>query len=466
MARATILLVDDEQNMLNTVQSILKDEGYHIITASSGRSALDKLESQTVQIILSDARMPGEMDGFKLLDVTRQRYPHIPFVMLTAYATPKLAVRAIKAGATNYLAKPFEPEELIHIIDSILRGEMLADENRQLMELLGHRFQADDIIGESPQMKQVRELIRLTARTDASVLILGESGTGKEMVASALHVHSARAANPYISLNCAAIPENLLESELFGHEKGAFTGAIRQRIGRFEEANTGTIFLDEIGEMSPMLQSKLLRVLEERRFQRVGGNDNVVVDVRVIAATNQSVREALASGRLRQDLYHRLNVVEISLPPLRERSGDVVLLAQHFLRQFNEAMGKHIVGFSADTMKLLASYHWPGNVRELRNAIERAAIMETSDQIRPASLPHTVGEPAPAAVDEPEHLSLEEALAQFERKFIERVLRRHLGRINETASALGITRHALRYRMQKLGMDVDALIKQNLNSPG
>jgi DNA-binding NtrC family response regulator len=462
MARATILIVDDEQNMLATVQSILRDEGYNIVTARSGREGLDKLETHSVQLILSDARMPGEMDGFKLLEAVREKHAELPFVMVTAYATPKLAVKAIKAGANDYLPKPFEPEELIHTVASILRGEMLADENRQLMDLVGHRYQVNDIIGESDPIKRIRELIRVTAPTDASVLILGESGTGKEMVASSLHAHSARSRKPFVSMNCAAIPENLLESELFGHEKGAFTGAVKQRIGRFEEANTGTIFLDEIGEMSPQLQTKLLRVLEERRFQRVGGNENVTTDVRIIAATNQSVREAIAAGRLRSDLYHRLNVVEILMPPLRDRSGDILVIARHFLRQFSESMGKHIIGFSNDAEKLMASYHWPGNVRELRNAVERAVIMEAGKHIGASSLPQSIGESPPPAPreekDEPERL--EEAMAQYERRFIERALRRHVGRINETAAELGITRHALRYRMQKLGMDIDEVFKQ------
>jgi DNA-binding NtrC family response regulator len=462
MARATILIVDDEQNMLATVQSILKDEGYNIVTARSGREALDKLEAQTVQLILSDARMPGELDGFKLLEAVRGKHASLPFVMVTAYATPRLAVKAIKAGATDYLAKPFEPEELLHTVAAILRGEMLADENRQLMDMVGHRYQVTDIIGETARIKQIRDLIRVTAPTDASVLILGESGTGKEMVASSLHAHSARAPKPFVSLNCAAIPENLLESELFGHEKGAFTGAVKQRIGRFEEADTGTIFLDEIGEMSPQLQTKLLRVLEERRFQRVGGNENVSVDVRVIAATNQNVREAIASGRLRSDLYHRLNVVEIFLPALRDRHDDIPVLAQHFLRQFSETMGRHIVGFTDDAAKLMVSYHWPGNIRELRNAVERAVIMETTRHIQPGSLPQAIGDAPPPAPREPsdEPLGLEDAMSQYERRFIERALRRHVGRINETAAELGITRHALRYRMQKLGMDVDEVFKQ------
>ena len=456
MARATVMVVDDERNMLSTVESILKTDGYDAVLARSGEEALVKLAAQPVQMILTDARMTG-LDGFKLMAQARQLYPHVPVVMMTAYATPKLAVQAIKGGAADYLAKPFDPEELLHVVRTVLRGEWLQEENRQLKGLLGGRYRLDDLIGESPRMTEVRELIRVTAPTEATVLLVGESGTGKEMAASAVHVHSNRADKPFVGINCAAIPENLLESELFGHERGAFTGAVKQRIGRFEEAHGGTLFLDEIGDMSPQLQSKLLRVLEERQFQRLGGNGQIHVDVRVVAATNQNLKEALASGQFRQDLYHRLNVVQIQFPPLRDRAGDVELLANHYLRQFNELLGKRIVGFSEGALKLMRSFTWPGNVRELRNAIERAVIVETTDHIRPQSLPATVGE---VVTSEAIPSNLEDAVAQFERELIEKALRQNRGRINETGAALGITRHALRYRMQKLGMDVDEVFEK------
>ena len=459
MAQTTVLVVDDERNMLATVESILRAAGHVPLLAHSGKEALEQLAARPVHVIVSDARMP-EMDGFKLLAEVRQRYPQIPFIMITAYATPKLAVQAIKNGAMDYLAKPFDPEELLHLIDNALRSELLQEENRRLKRLLetGPRYRVDDLLGNSPRLMEIRELIRVTAPTDATVLLLGESGTGKELAASALHVHSRRADKPFISINCAAVPENLLESELFGHEKGAFTGAIKQRIGRFEEANNGTLFLDEIGEMSGALQAKLLRVLEEKRFERVGGNEHLSVDVRVIAATNTDIAAALTAGRLRQDLYHRLNVVQIAFPPLRERCEDIPLLAAHFLQQFNEAMGKHITGFTDAADALMQTYHWPGNIRELRNAIERAIIVETTERIRPQSLPSALAE-RPTELDDEASLGngLEEMLVNFEKRQIERALQRYRGRINDTASALGISRHALRYRMQKLGMDVDKL---------
>jgi len=458
MVHTTVLVVDDERNMLATVESILKAEGYAPLLARSGKEALKHMAATPVHVIVSDARMP-EMDGFKLLEEVRQRYPQIPFIMVTAYATPKLAVQAIKNGATDYLAKPFDPEELLHVIGNAVRGGLLQEENRRLKRLLGTgpRYQLDDLLGCSPRMVEIREMIRVTAPTDATVLLLGESGTGKEMAASALHVNSRRADKPFIGINCAAVPENLLESELFGHEKGAFTGAVKQRIGRFEEADHGTLFLDEIGEMSGALQAKLLRVLEEKRFERVGGNERVNVDVRVIAATNTDVAAALAAGRLRQDLYHRLNVVQIAFPPLRDRREDIPLLAAHLLQQFNEAMGKHMTGFTKATETLMQTYHWPGNIRELRNAIERAIIVETTDQICPQSLPSALAERSTEIGETPQGRNLEEILVNFERQQIERTLQRCLGRLNDTADALGISRHALRYRMQKLGMDVDKL---------
>ncbi len=459
MPQATVMIVDDEANMLRTVESILRAEGFQVVAAASGRAALEKLATQPVQVILTDARMPA-VDGFELLAETRQRYPHIPVVMMTAYATPKLAVQAIKGGAADYIAKPFDPEELIHVVRTVLRDELLEDENRHLRGLLGRRYRLQDLLGDSPVMREVRDLIQVTAPTEATVLLVGESGTGKEMAASALHLGSPRAEQPFIGINCAAIPENLLESELFGHERGAFTGAVRQRIGRFEEADGGTLFLDEIGDMGPQLQSKLLRVLEEKQFQRVGGNERIQVNVRVLAATNQNLKEALATGRFRQDLYHRLNVVQIRFPPLREREGDIELLANHFLHQFSEAMGKRITGFTDAARRLMLAYHWPGNVRELRNAVERAVIVETSDQIRAQSLPTSVGESPPATGGAELPANLEEAVADYERGLIERALRLHRGKINETAAALGITRHALRYRMQKLGMDVDAVFEK------
>ncbi len=459
MARTTVMVVDDERNMLRTVGALLKSAGFDSILVDNGAEALEKLARKPAGLVVTDARM-APMTGFELLERVAQRHPQVPVIMMTAYATPKLAVEAIKAGAVDYIAKPFEPEEFLHVVRGAVQGDLLRQENRALKGVLGRYYRVEDLVGDSQVMQDVRELIHKAAPTDASILLLGESGTGKEMAASAVHALSERRDQAFIGINCAAIPENLLESELFGHERGAFTGAVRQRVGRFEEADRGTLFLDEIGDMGSHLQSKLLRVLEDGRFQRVGGNEDIAVDVRLVAATNQDIESALASGRMREDLYHRLNVVQINFPPLRERGNDLVQLAEHFLGTLNQKLRKSIEGFDEETLQRLQSYHWPGNVRELRNAIERAVIVETTDWIRPDSLPAAVDRPSVDAVRGAQALptDLAEAVASFERDLIQRAIRQCHGRIKATAETLGISRHALRYRMQKLGMNLEELL--------
>src|SRR6185295_13642014 len=325
--------------------------------------------------------------GYDLLTKVKARWPDLPILMITAYATPKLAVGAIKAGAMDYLAKPFAPEELLHAVARCAERFRLLQENAALRARAGEVYKLEQIIGESQRMVELRQLVQTVAPTNATALILGESGTGKELIAGALHSLSQRRKANYIRLNCAAIPENLLESELFGHEKGAFTGAVKQKPGRVEEADGGTVFLDEIGDMSRPLQAKLLRFLEDGSFTRVGGNQELKVNVRLIAATNRDIVEAIRQNQFREDLFHRLNVVQFRPPPLRERGQDVVLLAGHFLRQFNAAMNKQVRRISASAQQKLLSHHWPGNVRELRNVIERAVILETGPEILPANLP-------------------------------------------------------------------------------
>jgi two-component system response regulator AtoC len=375
--------------------------------------------------------------------------------MITAYATPKLAVEAIKAGAIDYLAKPFAPEELLHAVSRCAEFHRLKRDNAALRASVVEPYQIDQIIGESPRMNDLRQLIRSVAPTDATVLILGESGTGKELIAGALHSLSQRRQNNYIRINCAAIPETLLESELFGHEKGSFTGAVKQKLGRVEEAHQGTIFLDEIGDMSRPLQAKLLRFLEDGSFTRVGGNDELHVDVRLIAATNRDIIEAISQNNFREDLFHRLNVVQFRPPPLRERGNDILLLVDDFLRHFNATMNKHVRGVSAPARQKLLSYHWPGNVRELRNAIERAVILETSPEIQPASLPDfqlegrlRKSEGMSISANE----SLDVLMADFERQVINGALEQNRYNISKTAEQLKISRHALRYRMQRLNI--------------
>ncbi len=377
-----VLVVDDEKNMRRSLQTVLGDEGYIARTVESAEAGLELLGREEFFMVITDARLGG-MSGYDFLAKVRQQWPELPVLMLTAYATPKLAVEAIKAGAIDYLAKPFPPEELLHAVSRCAERHQLLRENASLRLRTGEIFSLDQMVGESPKMRELRKLIQTVAPTDTRALILGESGTGKELVAGALHSLSRRHAAHYIRINCAAIPETLLESELFGHEKGAFTGALRQKPGRVEEADGGTIFLDEIADMSKPLQAKLLRFLEDGTFVRVGGTQELRVNVRLIAATNRDIAQAIAAEQFREDLFHRLNVVQFRLPPLRERGEDILLLAEHFLKMFRVVMNKNIQGISTAARQKLLSHHWPGNVRELRNVIERALILETTSEIRP-----------------------------------------------------------------------------------
>ena len=453
-----ILVVDDERNMRLSLKSILHGEGYDVQMVESAEEAIAALEKFEFLMVITDARL-GKMSGYEFLAQACKRWPNVPFLMNTAYATPKLAVEAIKAGAIEYLAKPFAPEELLHAVSRCAERHRLLRENAVLRAHATEAYQLEQIIGESPKMVQLRKDIQTVAPTNATVLILGESGTGKELIAGALHSLSRRSHRNYIRINCAAISENLLESELFGHEKGAFTGAIRQKLGRVEEADGGTIFLDEIGDMSRSLQAKLLRFLEDGSFTRVGGNEELKVDVRLIAATNRDIIEAIRQDNFREDLYHRLNVVPFHPPPLRERGSDIVLLAENFLRHYNGFMNKRIHAISQPARQKLLGHHWPGNVRELRNVIERAVILESSEEIQPACLPdfHLEGrlrksEISPVTGDH----SLDELMADFERQLINDTLDQNRYNISKTSEQLKISRHALRYRMQRLNINLDA----------
>jgi DNA-binding NtrC family response regulator len=452
-----VLVVDDERNMRVSLQSVLVSEGYRVEAVESAEDALKQLEREDYFMVITDARLGG-MSGYDFIRQAHQRWPQVPLLMITAYATPKLAVEAINAGALDYLAKPFAPEELLHAVARCAERHRLVQENAVLRAKASETFTLEQIIGESPRMMELRQLIQTVAPTNATVLILGESGTGKELVAGALHSLSSRKRNHYVRINCAAIPENLLESELFGHEKGAFTGALRQKAGRVEEADGGTIFLDEIGDMSRPLQAKLLRFLEDGSFTRVGGNEELRVSVRLIAATNRDIIEAIQQNHFREDLYHRLNVVQFRPPPLRERNNDVLLLADHFLRHFTQSMRKQIPGFTASARQKLMSHHWPGNVRELRNVIERAVILENTQQIQTSSLPDFQletrlrrGESAVVAPGQ----SLDEIMENYEREVILNALDQNRYNLTRTSEQLRITRHALRYRMQRLNINTD-----------
>ncbi len=449
-----VLLVDDEKNMRLSLQSVLGAEGYAVKTVESAEEGLRVLEREKFFMIITDAHLGG-MSGYELLGRLKKGWPDTPVLMITAYATPKLAVEAIQSGAIDYLAKPFEPEELLHAVARCAERYRLLQENAQLRRRAGETYDVSQIIGDSPKMVELRTLIQTVAQSNATVLILGESGTGKELIAGALHTQSQRRTAPYIRINCAAIPETLLESELFGHEKGAFTGALKQKLGRVEEADGGTIFLDEIGDMSRPLQAKLLRFLEDGTFTRVGGNEELKVNVRLIAATNRDIIEAIGQNQFREDLFHRLNVVQFCPPPLRERGADVVVLADHFLRHFSVAMNKPIKSLSPGARQKLLTHHWPGNVRELRNVIERAVILETTDEIQTRSLPDfhletrlRKGETPVASGDQP----IDEIISQFERELIVNTLDQNRYNLTRTAEQLKISRHALRYRMQRLNL--------------
>src|SRR5438270_6589318 len=360
-----LLVVDDEKNMRLSLEAVMADEGYEVRAVDSAEQALRLLEQEDFFMIITDARLNG-MSGYECLGQLNQKWRRLPVLMITAFATPKLAVGAIKAGAIDYLAKPFAPEELLHAVARCAERHRLILENQELRARAGEPYRLDQIIGESVKIRELRQLIQTVAPTNATVLILGESGTGKELIAGALHTLSQRNTGNYVRINCAAIPELLLESELFGHEKGAFTGALRQKTGRVEEADGGTIFLDEIGDMSRPLQAKLLRFLEDGTFTRVGGNLELQVDVRLIAATNRDIIDAIRHNQFREDLFHRLNVVQLCPPPLRERREDILVLAEHFLRMFSLALTKPIKKISPEAQPRLMSNNWPGNVRELR----------------------------------------------------------------------------------------------------
>jgi DNA-binding NtrC family response regulator len=406
-------------------------------------------------MVITDARLGG-MSGYEFLAKIHNQWPDLPVLMLTAYATPKLAVEAIKAGAIDYVSKPFAPEELLHAVTRCAERYRLLRENAALRSRANETFSLDQIVGESQKIRELRKLIQTVAPTDARVLILGASGTGKELVAGALHGLSQRHEANYIRINCAAIPDTLLESELFGHEKGAFTGALKQKPGRVEEADGGTIFLDEIADMSKPLQAKLLRFLEDGTFTRVGGTHELRVNVRLIAATNRDIVQAIAESQFREDLFHRLNVVQFRLPLLRDRGEDILLLAGHFLKMFRAAMNKNVNTITPAARQKLLSHTWPGNVRELRNVIERALILETTHEIQASSLPDFQVETrlqkttsTQAAPNE----SLDDALARLERELITHVLEQNDFNPTRTAERLKLSRHSLRYRMQRLNMD-------------
>ena len=456
MGSEKILVIDDSPEIVNLFSDYLQTEGYEVDTAGDGAIGISLVERNSYDLIVTDLKMPGT-DGMEVLKYIREHSPDTLCIILTGYGTVKSAVEAIKMGAFDYLTKPVKMDEILVTFQRAFEYRDLKRENLHLRSQLKKKYRFENIIGDSEEMQKVFEVIEKVADTDSTVLILGESGTGKELVAKAIHYNSYRREKPFVPVNCAAIPGELLESELFGHEKGAFTNAIRMRIGRFELANGGTVFLDEIGDMNPMLQSKLLRVLQERQFERVGGIKTIKTDIRIIAATHQNLKALVQQRKFREDLYYRLNVIPIEIPPLREKKSDIPLLAHYFLDQFNRRKKKRIRGIREDAMARLVQYEWPGNVRELENTIERVIILLDGDFVTPADLPDKFQviprrETTPPA-DIPESgISLDDAVNEFERNLIMQALIKTGWVKNKAAQLLNLNRTTLieKIRRQKL----------------
>jgi two-component system NtrC family response regulator len=456
----SILIVDDEPNYLVILSELLRDEGFEIFTAPSGAEGLSLVREVDLDMVITDMQMPG-MDGLQLLQAIKKINSDLPVVMITAFAEVDKAVTAMQAGAFNYLAKPFSNDELIVTINKAVQHYSLIRENIRLRKEILTRTGFSGMVGKNVRMVQVYELIEKVAPTPSSVLISGESGTGKELVAKAIHMNSPRQDKAFITVNCAALAENLLESELFGHEKGAFTGAVAMRKGRFELADGGTLFLDEIGEIPLALQSKLLRALQEKSFERVGGSKTLSVDVRIISATNKDLKEEVDQGRFREDLYYRLNVIHVLLPPLRERMDDIPILVEFFIRTVSERLAKPGLSISPDALRLLVTLPWEGNVRELENTIERAAILCNNNRIEAEDVqPESTARSPQAAWTQamdlaqliPDSVELNEVLYAVEEKMLNRALEASGFIQARAAEKLGITKSLLQYKMKKYGI--------------
>ncbi|HTZ31318.1 MAG TPA: sigma-54 dependent transcriptional regulator [Methylomirabilota bacterium] len=439
-----ILVVDDEEVMSESMAAWLREDGYRVDTAPNGLKAVELAKATDYAICFVDLKMPG-MDGIEtMMEIHRVR-PDASIIIITAYATVDTAIQAMKEGAQEYVVKPCHPQEISIMVSRILKLKKLQSENVILRKKISRSYHHRDIITKNPKMEEILSLTKEIASHRSTVLICGESGTGKELVARAIHYSGDRADKPFVTVSCAALTETLLESELFGHEKGSFTGAAGQTKGKFELADGGTIFLDEIGDISPKLQADLLRVLQERRFYRVGGTQEVVVDVRVIAATNKNLAEEVQQGRFRDDLYYRLNVIEIRLPALRERREDIPLVAEHFVEKIASELGKDVSGISADALKILIAYDWPGNVRELENVIERAIVTSHNDTLEQEDFAWlNQRDAAPQAWDVPDV-----PLNELERRAIIAVLERKKGNVKEAAASLGIDRSTLYDKLKR-----------------
>jgi len=447
---ANILVVDDEKSMRDSMQMLLQ-ESYTVFTAKSGKEAVKVVKNNPVDLVLLDIRLP-EIDGIEILKIIKGIDASIEVIMITAVVTVKKAVEAIHHGAYDYITKPFDIAALQEQVEKVLEKRQLLQENVSLRKLIENDYQFEKIVGKSESIREVFKVIEDVAKSNATILITGESGTGKELVARAIHNRSPRQEHLFVPINCAAIPENLLESELFGHERGSFTGAIERQLGKFEIANGGTLFLDEIGALPLPMQAKLLRALQEKQIQRIGAPHPLPVDVRLISATNSELRAEIKKNKFREDLYYRLNVIPIHLPSLRERKEDIPLLANHFLHKFNHEFGKKIKAIKKDTMNLLANYSWPGNIRELENLIERLVVLSKSDYLDSTLLPSEIkGEVSGEA--ESSEATLHQAVKQFEADFIRRALDKTGGKKSAAAKVLGIHRNTLRQLEKELDLE-------------
>jgi two-component system response regulator PilR (NtrC family) len=454
MAQQKILVVDDEKSMCEFLEIMLKKDGYEVTSTTSGEEALELLDKNLYSMVLTDVKMPG-VNGFEVLRKSKEVSPDTVVIMITAYGSPEGAVTAIKEGAYDYITKPFRVEEVKLTIKKSLERSNLIRENIRLRQAVEERYKFWNLIGKSPKMQRVYDLVEKVSQTKANVLITGESGTGKELVAKAIHYNSDRKDQSFVTLNCGAIPENLLESELFGHMKGSFTGAIANKRGLLEMAAGGTLFMDEIGELPLPLQVKLLRVIQEREFKRVGGTEDIKVDVRIISASNQDLQQKVAQGGFREDLFYRLNVIQIKLPPLRERKEDIILLVNHFVRKYSAETGKEIQGISPEALELLLGYDFAGNVRELENIIERSITLETSPMITERHIrsylnERMISKSMPPTLEIPEEgIDLNKVVEDLEKAFILKALEHTEGIKKKAAELLGMNFRAMRYKLAK-----------------
>ncbi len=458
MQKEKILVIDDEPDMLRGCQKFLEAAGYAVVIAESGEDGLELFETENPDLTIVDLKMP-KIDGMAVLQSIMARDQEAIVIVFTGYGTIESAVKAIRAGAFDFVQKPFETDAFLIVIERALKLRRVKMENRALKQMLDTRFRFENIIGNSEAITQVFDLIRKISNTSANILITGESGTGKELVAQCIHANSNRSHKPFVPLNCGGLPENLVESELFGHTKGAFTDAKQNRVGLIEHARGGTFFLDEIGELPMPLQVKFLRVLEDHKIRRLGSNEEIEIDIRLISATNQHIEALIKEGKFREDLFYRINTFEIHLPPLRERQGDIQLLAHHFLNYFAETSEKAAQGISTEAMDVLCEYNWPGNVRELMHVMERAVALSDADTIKLEDLPENlVTQTADNIVSVQTDLPFQEAkdavIEKFEQTFIDRLLKAHNGNVSRAARQNGMNRHRLQRLISKYAIDV------------